>query len=62
MGKFNNKLPFILYLTTILAVIIAIPNASDDVTIPTAIPTPSPVMNNIQLTTCHGFLYVEPTK
>ena len=39
-----SKLPFILYLAMILTVIIAIPNTSDDVTIPTAIPTPSPVM------------------
>ena len=38
----------------ILTVIIAIPNTSDDVTIPTAIPTPSPVMQN---STTYDMLY-----
>ena len=43
----------------IMTVIIAIPNASDDVTIPTAIPTPSPNAtgkqhNNIWFT---GYIY-----
>ena len=38
----------------ILTVIIAIPNTSDDVTIPTAIPTPSPINAIIEESTVHG--------
>ena len=57
-GHVHLQLPFTLYLAMILTVIIAIPNTSDDVIIPTAIPTPSPVMQQAIIITTYTLKHV----